>query len=179
MSDLPLTGTPAQTGAPGAGPAAGPAGLAAAVHLAVPGPRASPARRAGAGLGYALAVAAGLVLAVAGRAVPAGLAAVAWVAAVACALPAVRLRYLAVAGRDRERLQWAGSGAVAAVTAGLAVVVLHLLVSWPANVAAVTAAATVLLPLALITGDLPGLGPAGGRVLVHVLSGAGFAAGVS
>src|SRR5262249_57015882 len=137
------------------------------------------ARRAGAGLGYAVALAAGLVLAAAGRAVPVGLTAVAWAAAVACALPAVRLRYLAVAGRDRERLQWAGSGAAAAVTAALAVAVLHLLVSWPANVAAVTAAATVLLPLALIIGDLPGLGPSGGRVLVHVLSGTGFAAGVS
>jgi len=298
MSDLPLTGTPAPAGAPGAGPVAGAAELAAAVNLAVPGPRASlarrvltgavlpllaavtalaglrlgagvgplqavtaglivawaaaavvasrarertpqwqvacgslaagaalaghqaaaradgaalhaaravtglavplviaislhlllslpdgrlggQARRAGAVLGYAVALAAGLVLAVAGRAVPVGLAAVAWAIGVACALPAVRLRYLAVAGRDRERLQWAGSGAAAAVTAALAVAVLHLLVSWPANVAAVTAAATVLLPLALIIGDLPGLGPAGGRVLVHVLSGTGFAAGVS
>ncbi|HXJ24423.1 MAG TPA: hypothetical protein VNH17_01925, partial [Streptosporangiaceae bacterium] len=45
MSDLPLTGTPAPAGAPGAGPAAGPAELAAAVNLAVPGPRASLARR--------------------------------------------------------------------------------------------------------------------------------------
>src|SRR4029077_18870817 len=42
--------------------------------------------RAGAVLGYAVALAAGLVLAVAGRAVPVGLAAVAWAIGVACAL---------------------------------------------------------------------------------------------
>ena len=45
-----------------------------------------------------------------------------WAAALAVTLPAVRLSYLASAGRDRERLQWMGAGAVLA--AGLALAVL-------------------------------------------------------
>jgi len=65
------------------------------------------------------------------------------------------------------------------VTAALAVAVLHLLVSWPANVARGDRAATVLPAPGADQGDLPGLGPAGGRVLVHVLSGAGSRPGVS
>ena len=35
-----------------------------------------------------------------------------WAAALALTLPALRLEYLAAAGRDRERLQWIGAGAV-------------------------------------------------------------------
>ena len=91
MSDLPLTGTPAPAGAPGAGPVAGPAELAAAVNLPFPGPRASLARRVltgavlpllaavtalaglrlGAGVGPLQAVTAGLIVAWAAAAVAA------------------------------------------------------------------------------------------------------------
>ncbi|MEP7023092.1 MAG: hypothetical protein ABJB47_04645, partial [Actinomycetota bacterium] len=161
---------------------AGPLVIAVSLHLllALPDGRlASRARQVMTVLGYAAAVAAGIVLAAGGRPLSGGAAAVAWPLALACALPAVRLRYLAVAGRDRERMQWAAAGVVLALTAGLAVVVLHLLVGSPSQLAAVTAAATVLVPLALIAGDFPALGPSGGRVLVHVLSSAGFAVAVS
>ena len=54
-----------------------------------------------------------------------------WAAAMACALPAARLRYLRLGGRDRERMQWLGSGAVLAADAALVCAVLHL--SWSAG----------------------------------------------
>src|ERR1019366_5806458 len=53
------------------------------------------------------------------RAGPAAAVALAWPLALASALPAVRLRYLAVAGRDRERMQWMAVGAVLAADAAL------------------------------------------------------------
>lgn len=161
---------------------AAPLVIAVSVHLLLglpDGRLGSQARRVGAGLAYAVAAGTGIVLAAGGRPFPVTWGAVAWPLALACALPAGRLRYLAVAGRDRERMQWAAAGAVLAGTAALAVVVLHLLVSWPAPVAAVTCAATVLVPLAIIAGDVPALGPAGGRFLVQVLATAGFAVTVS
>ena len=57
--------------------------------------------------------------------------------AVAGALPAARLRYLRLGGRDRERMQWLGAGLVLAADAALVSGVLHLLVGWPGAVAAV------------------------------------------
>jgi hypothetical protein len=161
---------------------AAPLVIAVSVHLLLglpDGRLGSQARRAGTGLAYAAAAGTGIVLALGGRPFPVAWGAVAWPLALACALPAGRLRYLAVAGRDRERMQWAAAGGVLAGTAALAVGVLHLLVSWPAPVAAVTCAATVLIPLAIIAGDVPALGPAGGRFLVQVLATAGFAVTVS
>jgi signal transduction histidine kinase len=80
---------------------------------------------------------------------------------------------------DRERLQWAGVGVVAAAAAALVSGVLHVLVAWPTGVASVAAAATGLLPLAAVAGNQPRLTPRAGRVLVQVLSVAGFAVVVS
>jgi signal transduction histidine kinase len=147
------------------------------VHLllALPDGRlAGRGRQAGAGLAYAAAVATGLVLAIAGRPVQAGAAALVWPLATACALPAVRLRYTAVAGRDRERMQWMTVGAVLAADSALVVLVVHVLVGWPGPVAAVAAGCAIFLPLGMMAGEVRGLGPAGGRVLVQVLSVAGF-----
>jgi signal transduction histidine kinase len=131
-------------------------------------------RRIAAGLAYAAAAGAGIVLVIVGRPVPAAAVALAWPLALASALPAVRLRYLAVAGRDRERMQWMAVGAVLAADAALVVAVLHMLVGWPGPVAAVAAGCAIFLPLGMMAGELRGLGPYGGRVLVHVLSIAGF-----
>jgi GAF domain-containing protein len=103
------------------------------------------ARRAGAGLATPAAAAA-LVLAAAGRAVPR--AGRGLVAAVACALPRVRLRYLAVAYRDRAAAV-PGPGRLRRRAGAWRCSIL--LVSW-LTTSAVTAAATVLP--ALITGDL-------------------------
>jgi signal transduction histidine kinase len=151
--------------------------IAVSVHmlLALPDGRlAGRGRRIGAGLAYAVAAATGLILAVAGRPFPAWAAAVAWPLAGACALPAVRLRYLAAPARDRQRMQWMAVGAVLAADAALVAGVLHVLVGWPGPVAAVAAGCASLLAFGMMAGELPSLGPAGGRVLVQVLSVAGF-----
>ena len=143
--------------------------------LALPDGRlTSRARRIGTGIAYAAAAAVGLVLAVAGRPFPAWAAAVAWTLAVACALPAVRVRYLAASARDRQRMQWMAVGAVLAADSALVVGVLHVLVGWPGPVAAVAAGCASLLAFGMMAGELPSLGTYGGRVLVQVLSVAGF-----
>jgi signal transduction histidine kinase len=152
--------------------------IAISVHLllALPDGRLnSRARRTGAVVVYALAVAAGVVLAVTERQVPAAVVAVVWSLALLCALPAARLRYETASGRDRERLQWAAIGTVLAGTAALSAAVLYLLVGWPAPIAPVAAGATVLIPIGLVAADLPQLGRYGGRILVQVLAIAGFA----
>jgi signal transduction histidine kinase len=132
------------------------------------------ARRVSAGAGYAAAAGAGLVLAITRQPLSAGAAALAWALAVACALPAARLRYLASAGRDRERMQWIAVGTALAAQTALITVVLHLLVQWPSQVTAAAAACAVFLPLGMMAADVPGFGRYGGRVLVQVLSVAGF-----
>lgn len=147
------------------------------VHLllALPdGQLAGRGRQAGAILAYAAAAATGLAAAIAGRPVQAGAVALIWALATVCALPAVRLRYTAVAGRDRERMQWMSVGAVLAADSALVVLVVHVLVGWPGPVAAVAAGCAIFLPLGMMAGEARGLGPAGGRVLVQVLSVAGF-----
>jgi signal transduction histidine kinase len=139
----------------------------------------SPVRRVSVVLAYVLAVATGLTLGLGGRAVSVPAGALVWAAALTATLPAVRLSYLASAGRDRERLQWMGAGAVLAAGLALAVTVLHLLVGWPAPLAATAAACTVLLSLGMIAGEIRPLGPSAGRVLVQLIAVAGFAAVVS
>jgi signal transduction histidine kinase len=136
-------------------------------------------RRIAAMLAYAAAVAAGVALGIRNVAlsVPAG--AVVWAAALALALPALRLEYLAATGRDRERLQWIGAGAVLAAGLALAAGVLHMLVGWPVPVAATAAACAAALPLGMIAGEIRPLGPSGGRVLVQLIAIAGFTGLVS
>jgi signal transduction histidine kinase len=148
--------------------------------LALPDGRlGSRGRQIGAGLAYAVAAALGLALVVAGRPFPVWAAALAWVLGTACALPAVRLRYLAASARDRQRMQWMAAGAVVAADTALVVVILHVLVGWPGPAAAVAAGCTAFLALGMMAGEVRGLGPSGGRVLVQVLSVAGFTAVVA
>jgi signal transduction histidine kinase len=136
-------------------------------------------RRIAAMLAYAAALAAAVALGIRNVAlsVPAG--AVVWAAALALALPALRLEYLAATGRDRERLQWIGAGAVLAAGLALAAGVLHMLVGWPVPVAATAAACAAALPLGMIAGEIRPLGPSGGRVLVQLIAIAGFTGLVS
>jgi signal transduction histidine kinase len=150
--------------------------IAVACHflLALPDGRLGRARRAGAAIAYLVALGAGLAFALAGRPLPALVAALGLAAVAACALPAVRLRYVRAPARDRERLQWLAIGVVVAADAALVAAVLHLLVGWPAAVAAVAAGVTVAIPLSLVAGGAPRLAPRGGRLLVHVLWVAGF-----
>ncbi len=152
------------------------------------------ARRASVSLGYVTALGTGLALAVAHRPFTVAAGALIWPLAVLCALPALRLRYARASGpeagrapgraaghavgrtpgHDKERMQWLAIGAVAAADVALISAVLHLLVGWPGPVAAVAAGATVAVPFGLIAGDIPLLAPHGSRLLVHVLSAAGF-----
>ena len=151
--------------------------IAISVHmlLALPDGRlGTQGRRAGAGLAYTAALGVGIALAIAARPFPAWAAALAWPLAAACALPAVRLRYLAASARDRQRMQWMAAGAVLAADSALVVVVLHVLVGWPGPVAAVAAGCGAFLAFGMMAGELRSLGPYGGRVLVQVLSVAGF-----
>src|SRR5262249_9587547 len=67
-----------------------------------------------------------------------------------------------------------GGGAVTAGDATLVSLVLHLLVAWPAAIAAVAAGVTVVIPLSLMASGVVKWGPYGGRLLVHVLWVAGF-----
>ncbi|HEY7015809.1 MAG TPA: histidine kinase [Streptosporangiaceae bacterium] len=156
---------------------AAPLVIAISIHmlLALPDGRlGSQGRRVGTWVAYVAAVLIGLVLVIADHPFPAWAAALIWVLAGACALPAVRLRYLAASARDRQRMQWMAVGAILAADAALVVAVLHVLVGWPAQVAATAAGCAVLLALGMIAGEVRGLGPYGGRVLVQVLSIAGF-----
>jgi signal transduction histidine kinase len=136
--------------------------------------RPSRPRRVAVLLAYAAAVTAGLVLGLKDMAISVPVGAAAWAAAVAVALPAVRLEYQAAAGRERERLQWIAAGTVLAAGLALTAGVLHVLVGWPAPVAATAAACTVLLPLGTITGEIRPLGSLAGRVLVQLIAIAGF-----
>jgi energy-coupling factor transporter ATP-binding protein EcfA2 len=151
--------------------------IAASCHflLALPdGQLGGRARRTGAAIAYLGALGTGLAFALAGRPLPWPVAALGLAAAVGCALPAVRARYLHATAAGRERLQWLAIGVVVAVDAAVIIVVLHLLVAWPAAVAAAAAGVTVAIPLSLIAGGIPRLAPLGGRLLVHVLWVAGF-----
>ncbi len=149
--------------------------------LAVPDGRlGSRPRQVTAASGYLLAAAgAAIRIAAGGGPLPAAVFAICLPAAAVLALPAVRLRYAAAQSRDRERLQWTGIGAVLAATVAIAAAVLDLLVAWPAPLAPVAAAATALVPLGLIAGDVPQLGKFGGRLLVHVLAVAGYTLAVA
>ena len=130
----------------------------------------SRARRVTVGLAYGAAIAAGALLGLSHHAVPVPIGTVAWAAGLAFTLPAVRLRYQASAGRERERLQWLGAGAVLAAGLALAASVLHVLVGWPEPLAAAAAACSVALPLGLIAGEIQALGPVAGRVLVQLIA---------
>jgi signal transduction histidine kinase len=140
-----------------------------------PAVRPSQARRVSVCLAYGAAIVAGLALGIARESlsVPAG--ALIWAAALALTLPALRLRYVASAGHDRERLQWIAAGGVLAAGLALGAAVLHVLVAWPAPLAPVTAACAVLLALGVLAGEIRGLGQLAGRVLVQLLAVAGFA----
>ena len=137
--------------------------------------RPSQLRRATVAIAYAAAIALGVAIAVQRHqiSVPAG--AVIWAAAQALVLPAVRLRYQAAAGRDRERLQWMGAGGALAAGMSVTVAVLHVLVGWPSALAATAAACTVMLSLGVVAGEVRSFGPSGGRVLVHLIALTGFA----
>jgi signal transduction histidine kinase len=137
------------------------------------------ARRVAVVGGYLAAAGSGLALAIADQPLARPAVVIIWAAAVVSASPALRLSYGRVVGSDRQRLQWIGIGAMLSADAVLVAAVLHILVSWPAALGPVAAAATVLLPLGVVAGGISALGPFGGRVFVRVLSIVGFTIVVS
>jgi signal transduction histidine kinase len=143
--------------------------------LALPGSRlAGRPRRVTAGVAYLAAAVSGLALALAGRPFPVAAAVTAAVVAALAALPALRIRYRRTAGHDREVLQWAAMGVVAAADIALVAAVLHLLVGWPGPAGLVAAGGTAAIPLGLMAGTATALARHGSRVFVYVLSAAGF-----
>jgi len=142
-------------------------------------PQPSHARRVCASLTYGAAIAAGVILAITGHSLSVAAGALIWAVVLAITLPALRLRYLVSAGRDRERLQWMAAGAVLAAGLALAAAVLHVLVAWPDPLAPVAVSCTVLLSLGMIAGEVRPLGPLAGRVLVQLIAVAGFTAFVA
>ena len=161
---------------------AGPLVIAISFHflIALPDGRLGrPGWRLVAALGYATAVGTGIGLAVAAEPFPLMAGGLIWLLAVLTALPVTRLRYLKAAGRDKERMQWLGTGMLVAATVALISAVLHLLVGWPESAGAVAASASAVVPLAVILGEWPPLARHGGSALVHTLSAAGSAAVVA
>ena len=161
---------------------AGPLVIAISFHflIALPDGRLGrPGWRLVAALGYATAAGTGIGLAVAGEPFPLMAGGLIWLLAVLTALPVTRLRYLKAAGRDKERMQWLGTGMLVAATVALISAVLHLLVGWPEAAGAVAASASAVVPLAVILGEWPPLARHGGSALVHALSAAGSAAVVA
>jgi signal transduction histidine kinase len=136
-------------------------------------------RRALAVLGYGAAVAVGLVFVLDGRPFTLADGAVSWSIAGLLAVAPMRSRYIASIGHHRERMEWFGIGVTLAATVALTVTVLHLLVGWPGPLGAVTAAATVFVPLGLLIGENKRMGPHASRGLVQVLAVFGFVVVVS
>ncbi len=104
---------------------------------------------------------------------------ISWIVAGLLAIAPLRARYLGSIGALRERMDWFGIGITLAATVTLVATVLHLLVGWPGPLGAVSAAATVLVPLGLLAGESRRAGPHGSRGLVQVLAVFGFVVVVS
>jgi signal transduction histidine kinase len=148
--------------------------------LALPGGRLRDSvRRFMAVSGYVVAVTVGLVFVVDQRPFSLTDGAISWSIAGALAIAPLRARYIGSIGHHRERMEWFGIGVALAATVALIATVLHLLVGWPGELGAVTAAATVLVPLGLLAGESKGMGPHASRALVQVLAVFGFVVVVS
>ena len=131
-------------------------------------------RRVMASAGYLVVVAVGLVFVVDQRSFSLVDGAVSWTIAGVLAIAPLRSRYIGSIGYHRERMEWFGIGVTLAATVALVATVLHLLVGWPGQLGAVTAAATVLVPLGLLAGENKKMGPHASRGLVQALAVFGF-----
>src|ERR1700722_8733331 len=136
-------------------------------------------RRVMASGGYLAVVPVGLVFVVDHRPFSLADGAVSWAIAGVLAIAPVRSRYIGSTGYQRERMEWFGIGVTLAATVALVATVLHLLVGWPGQLGAVTAGATVLVPLGLLAGENKTISPHASRGLVQVLAVFGFVVVVS
>jgi len=136
-------------------------------------------RRVMAVTGYVAAVAIGLVFVLDHRPFSVADGAISWSIAGLLAIAPMRSRYIGSIGHHRERMEWFGIGVTLAATVALGATVLHLLVGWPGELGAVTAGATVFVPLGLLAGENKKMGPHASRGLVQVLAVFGFVVVVS
>jgi signal transduction histidine kinase len=125
-------------------------------------------------VGYVLALGTATALVAAKHPLSLAAGVVSWSIAALLAVPAMRARYVSAVGRDRDRMQWMGIGAVLAADVALVAAVLHALVGWPGPYGAVAAAGVVLIPLGLCLGDVDRFATHSGRIFVQVLSVVGF-----
>ena len=156
--------------------------LAISVHglLSLPyGVLGRRSRQVGAALWYAVALLVAVVLLTTGHVLDPWPAALGWLVAVCSTLPTVHTRYLDAPASGRQRMQWIAVGAVLGGEVILIAVTLNLLVAWPAQIAVPAAAATVLAALGLLAAASVRLAPHADRLLVHLLSIAGFSLVVS
>ena len=147
------------------------------VELVIPdGSIGRPARRNLAIAGYLVAALIAMVMVIGDRhpAVPA--VAAATTLAILIGLPAAHQTYQRSSGLARQRLQLVGCAVAVILEVALVVAALNVLVDWPSHAAAVAAAATGLVPLALAAGTSARISRRVDRVLVHTVSATGLTA---
>ena len=144
------------------------------LHLALGLPRGDLTHRVRRGLtiaGYLGAVWTAVVIYNDRPEVPVGTIVVAGAVAAAIGLVGyVRRCTAARTAQERARLQWVAWGVVVAAAIAIGALALNKLVSWPHPVAAVAAAATLLVPLALALGASDQLAVRIDRLLVHSIT---------
>lgn len=151
--------------------------MAVSAHFLVALPRGKllgAARRRAIAAGYVAALLAALVVWAETGHLTALVGACSWAIAIAAALPAASRRYVRAVGRDRQRLQWLGCGAAAAVEFALVSAMLHVFVRFPGSIGALVAAGTVLVPLALAATSGSNLVGRADRLLVFLVSATGL-----
>ncbi len=89
--------------------------------------------------------------------------------AAVCGLTAANRRYVRTVGVERQRLQWVGCALAVVVEAAVVVIALRTLLGWPHHAPLVAAAASALVPLALVAGASR-LVTRVDRILVHTVS---------
>jgi signal transduction histidine kinase len=152
---------------------------AAALHLELVIPDGSIGRAPRRNLaiaGYVVGVISALIMALGDRvpAVPA--VALATTLALLIGLPAAHQTYQRSTGLARQRLQLVGCAVAIIIEVALVVAALNVLVDWPSHAAEVAAAATSLMPIALMAGTSPRISRRVDRVLVHTVSATGLTA---
>jgi signal transduction histidine kinase len=123
-----------------------------------------------------LAVGTGVAMALTGHRPAAGVVAAAVGAAVLLGLPAGHATYRTSTGVARQRLQLLGCAVAVLLEVALVLGALRLLLHWPDHAAEIAAAATGLVPLALVGGTVPRISRRVDRFLVHTVSLTGLSA---
>ena len=150
--------------------AAGSAVLSIHALLGLPDGRLSTrGRRTTMGILYAVgALIAALAATHAIRVVPAA-AAAAWTVAVAATVPAVARRYRTTGAFGRGRLQWVAAGALVTLEIALGASVLHLMVDWPTELAAVVVGSIAAVAISLLPGASVRTATGGDRVVMKLV----------